>query len=40
MFRFIVLEPPLRAIYPSLTGQFIMLTLTSVDLFCGISLQG
>ncbi|SFK18296.1 amino acid ABC transporter permease [Bradyrhizobium sp. Gha] len=29
VFRFIVLKPALRAIYPSLTGQFIMLTLTS-----------
>jgi polar amino acid transport system permease protein len=29
VFRFVVLKPALRAIYPSLTGQFIMLTLTS-----------
>ncbi|HWK44468.1 MAG TPA: amino acid ABC transporter permease [Stellaceae bacterium] len=29
VFQFIVLKPALRAIYPSLTGQFIMLTLTS-----------
>ncbi|WP_298379034.1 amino acid ABC transporter permease [Azospirillum sp.] len=29
VFRMIVLKPALRAIYPSLTGQFIMLTLTS-----------
>jgi len=29
VFRKIVLKPALRAIYPSLTGQFIMLTLTS-----------
>lgn len=29
VFRLIVLKPALRAIYPSLTGQFIMLTLTS-----------
>jgi len=29
VFRSIVLKPALRAIYPSLTGQFIMLTLTS-----------
>jgi polar amino acid transport system permease protein len=29
VFRFIVLKPALRAIYPSLTGHFIMLTLTS-----------
>jgi len=29
VFRFIVIKPALRAIYPSLTGQFIMLTLTS-----------
>jgi polar amino acid transport system permease protein len=29
VFRFIVLKPALRAIYPSLTGQFIMPTLTS-----------
>lgn len=29
VFRLIVLKPALRAIYPSLTGQFILLTLTS-----------
>ncbi len=29
VFRLIVIKPALRAIYPSLTGQFIMLTLTS-----------
>jgi polar amino acid transport system permease protein len=29
VFRLVVLKPALRAIYPSLTGQFIMLTLTS-----------
>ena len=29
VFRFIVLKPALRAIYPALTGQFIMLTLAS-----------
>ncbi len=29
VFRLIVLKPALRAVYPSLTGQFIMLTLTS-----------
>jgi polar amino acid transport system permease protein len=29
VFRFIMLKPALRAIFPSLTGQFIMLTLTS-----------
>jgi polar amino acid transport system permease protein len=29
VFRFIVLRPALRAVYPSLTGQFIMLTLTT-----------
>lgn len=29
VFRFIILKPALRAIYPALTGQFIMLTLTS-----------
>ena len=29
VFRLIVLKPALRDIYPSLTGQFIMLTLTS-----------
>lgn len=29
VFRLIVLKPALRATYPSLTGQFIMLTLTS-----------
>jgi polar amino acid transport system permease protein len=29
IFRLIILKPALRAIYPSLTGQFIMLTLTS-----------
>ncbi len=29
VFRLIVLKPAIRAIYPSLTGQFIMLTLTS-----------
>lgn len=29
VFRYIVLKPALRAIYPSLTAQFIMLTLTS-----------
>jgi polar amino acid transport system permease protein len=29
VFRFIVIKPALRAIYPSLVGQFIMLTLTS-----------
>ena len=29
VFRLIVLKPALRAIYPALTGQFIMLTLTT-----------
>ncbi|MHA6690726.1 amino acid ABC transporter permease [Devosia sp. A449] len=29
VFRYIVLKPALRAIYPALTSQFIMLTLTS-----------
>jgi polar amino acid transport system permease protein len=29
VFRLVVLKPALRAIYPALTGQFIMLTLTS-----------
>jgi polar amino acid transport system permease protein len=29
VFRMIVLKPALRAIYPALTGQFIMLTLTT-----------
>ncbi len=29
IFRFIILRPAVRAIYPALTGQFIMLTLTS-----------
>lgn len=29
IFRFIVLKPALRAIYPALTSQFIMLTLAS-----------
>ncbi|MDX8440233.1 amino acid ABC transporter permease [Mesorhizobium australafricanum] len=29
IFRFIILKPALRAIYPALTSQFIMLTLTS-----------
>ena len=29
VFRMIVLKPALRAIYPALTGQFIMLMLTS-----------
>jgi polar amino acid transport system permease protein len=29
VFRYIILKPALHAIYPSLTGQFIMLTLTS-----------
>ena len=29
IFRFIVLRPALRAVYPSLTGQFVMLTLTT-----------
>ncbi|NGM35184.1 amino acid ABC transporter permease [Methylobacterium sp. DB0501] len=29
VFRFIVLRPALRAVYPSLTGQFVMLTLTT-----------
>lgn len=29
VFRLIILRPALRAIFPSLTGQFIMLTLTS-----------
>ena len=29
VFRLIILKPALRAIYPALTGQFIMLTLTS-----------
>ncbi len=29
VFRLIVLKPALRAIYPALTGQFILLTLTS-----------
>jgi len=29
VFRFIVLKPAMRAIYPALTAQFIMLTLTT-----------
>ena len=29
VFRYIVMKPALRAIYPALTSQFIMLTLTS-----------
>jgi polar amino acid transport system permease protein len=29
VFRFIVLKPALRAIFPSLTSQFILLTLTT-----------
>lgn len=29
VFRLVVIKPALRAIYPALTGQFIMLTLTS-----------
>jgi polar amino acid transport system permease protein len=29
VFRFIVLKPALRAIYPSLTSQFVLLTLTT-----------
>lgn len=29
VFRLVVLKPALRAIYPALTGQFILLTLTS-----------
>jgi polar amino acid transport system permease protein len=29
VFRFIVLRPALRAVFPSLSGQFIMLTLTT-----------
>jgi len=29
VFRLIILKPALRAIFPALTGQFIMLTLTS-----------
>lgn len=29
VFRFVVLRPALRAIYPALTSQFILLTLTS-----------
>ena len=29
VFRLIILKPALRAIYPALTGQFVMLTLTS-----------
>ena len=29
VFRFVVLKPALRAIYPSLTSQFILLTLTT-----------
>lgn len=29
VFRYIVIKPALRAIYPALTSQFIMLTLTS-----------
>ncbi len=29
VFRFVVLKPALRAIYPALTGQFVMLALTS-----------
>ena len=29
VFRFIVLRPALRAVFPSLTGQFVMLTLTT-----------
>ncbi|WP_342363151.1 amino acid ABC transporter permease [Terrarubrum flagellatum] len=29
VFRFIVLRPAMRAVFPSLTGQFIMLTLTT-----------
>lgn len=29
VFRFIILKPALRAIYPSLTSQFVLLTLTT-----------
>ena len=29
VFRFVVLRPALRAVFPSLTGQFVMLTLTT-----------
>lgn len=29
IFRFVVIKPAMRTIYPALTGQFIMLTLTS-----------
>jgi polar amino acid transport system permease protein len=29
VFRFIVLRPAIRAVFPSLTGQFVMLTLTT-----------
>ncbi|MBM7327155.1 amino acid ABC transporter permease, partial [Agrobacterium sp. S2] len=29
IFRHIILKPALRAVYPSLTSQFIMLTLTT-----------
>lgn len=29
VFRFIVLRPALRSVFPSLTGQFVMLTLTT-----------
>jgi polar amino acid transport system permease protein len=29
VFRFIVLRPAMRAVFPSLTGQFVMLTLTT-----------
>ena len=29
IFRFVVLRPALRAVYPSLTAQFVMLTLTT-----------
>lgn len=29
VFRFVLLRPALRAVFPSLTGQFVMLTLTT-----------
>ena len=29
VFRYVVLRPALRAVFPSLTGQFVMLTLTT-----------
>jgi polar amino acid transport system permease protein len=29
VFRFVILKPALRAIFPSLTSQFVLLTLTS-----------